>query len=47
MDSYEQAFQNGIDLYALPRKGKKQIDFINSACCPVKIYKEYKNGKIT
>lgn len=46
MDSYEQAFQNGIDLYALPRKGKKQIDFINSACCPVKIYKEYKNGKI-
>ena len=46
MDSYEQAFQNGIDLYALPRRGKKQIDFINSAGCPVKIYKEYENGRI-
>jgi hypothetical protein len=46
MDSYEQAFQNGIDLYGLPRRGKKQIDFINSAGCPIKIYKEYENGKI-
>ena len=46
MDSYEQAFQNGIDLSALPRRGKKQIDFINSVGCPVKIYKVYENGKI-
>ena len=45
MDSYERAFQNGIDLSALPRRGKL-IDWINSAGCPVKIYKEYKNGKI-
>ena len=46
MDSYEQAFQNGIDLYALPRRGKKQIDFINSIACPVKIDKEYKGQLI-
>ena len=46
MDSYEQAFQNGIDISALPRRGKKQINFINSAGCPVKINKEYKNGRI-
>ena len=46
MDSYEQAFQNGIDLYTLPRRGKKQIDFINSSGCPVKIDKDYKGQHI-
>ena len=49
MDSYEQAFQNGIDLYALPicmNAGRVCIDWTNSIGCSVKIYKEYKNGKI-
>ena len=49
MDSHEQAFQNGIDLYALPtcmNAGRVCIDWVNSIGCSVKIYKEYKNGKI-
>ena len=49
MDSYEQVFQNGIDLYALPtcmHRGRVCIDWKNSAGYSVTVDKDYKGQHI-